>query len=188
MASMKSKRRQKAAPTTTRSSSRSRSRSILMPCDACERVVASMRVIAERNWSSKGGGIKNLHARHCEHGVDACLQVVTNMAERWVGDETMEFYFRPSTLFRPKHFDEYLNARRRRAVGIEDHQQQKFKITCRDCGAWWQRTVIVPKAATYHREEWSRKHAEEAFASAIDYIGHECNHQVSVIVEPLPAS
>jgi hypothetical protein len=141
-----------------------------------------MRRLAERDWKATGGGVVNLHKRHQESGVAACLRVVENMAERWMGTE-MEFWFRPSTLFRPIHFDEYLNARRRTAVGVDDHRQQKFRITCTACQRGWQRTAVVPKSAIYSRVEWSRKTAEEAFASAVDHIGEECNHQVNVVVE-----
>lgn len=56
---------------------------------------------------------KNLHARHQERGAQACEQVARRKAYSWlVGfgarDETMEAFYRPSTLYRPTHFDEYL--------------------------------------------------------------------------------
>lgn len=37
-------------------------------------------------------------------------QVVDNMTDKWMGDEKMEQYLRPNTLFRRSHIEGYLNA------------------------------------------------------------------------------
>ena len=41
--------------------------------------------------------------------VDDFKTVISNMAAEWSGDEKMSRYLRPSTLFAPTHFPEYLN-------------------------------------------------------------------------------
>lgn len=38
-----------------------------------------------------------------------CCRVIDNMAARWLGDERMRRYLRPTTLFRPEKFEGYLN-------------------------------------------------------------------------------
>lgn len=145
-----------------------------------------MRALAEREWSATGGGVRNLHARHIEFGVDACLTVVDNMAARWIGDDDMEFYFRPSTLFRPIHFDEYLNARRMRQPASDDHHMVQFRISCQACPASWVRTVVVPKATRFESLVWNRKTTEEAFASATDGGGVQCGCDANLVVAPVP--
>ncbi len=156
-------------------------------CNDCEKVVAVMRSRADRNWRSTGGGVKNLHARHVESGVDACLQVVANMAARWMGDEKMEFYFRPSTLFRPGHFDEYLNARRATPAEEKDtttSRQQRFKIRCSNCGLVWTRSVMVSKNQQFESLDYHQKAAAEAFANAVTGQGQECGCMSVVTVCP----
>jgi len=46
--------------------------------------------------------------------------------KRWLDRERDAFYYRPSTLFRPLHFDEYLNA-----VRVERDRDG----CCSNCGA-----------------------------------------------------
>lgn len=154
-----------------------------------------MRLLADRDWKATGGGVVNLHKRHQESGVLACLIVVDNMAARWIGDEEMEFYFRPSTLFRPKHFDEYLNAKRR-AVPVETTTRtQTFLITCEGCARSWKRSVVVPKGVIFVKETWNRKRYDEAFAASIDPVGEDCacmalsefsGTRANVVVDPVP--
>lgn len=43
--------------------------------------------------------------------------VISNMAAEWSGDEKMSQYLRPSTLFAPTHFPEYLNRKPKKKVG-----------------------------------------------------------------------
>lgn len=41
--------------------------------------------------------------------IEECYLVIDNKASKWVHDPEMSEYLRPSTLFRPSHFEEYLS-------------------------------------------------------------------------------
>ena len=47
-------------------------------------------------------------------------QVVDDRTERWLGDEKMEQFLNPVTLFRPKNFEKYLNAKGGKAKDSEE--------------------------------------------------------------------
>ena len=82
-------------------------------CGSCSLVVATMNDrrkaagLPGRGFSTRGAHLRNLHARHEEHGVGECLRVVRVKADQWLADPKMWVYFRPTTLFRPGHFEEY---------------------------------------------------------------------------------
>jgi uncharacterized phage protein (TIGR02220 family) len=86
------------------------------PCADCAVVIVAMNAARVRHGLNGPGFrhdayavLRNLHARHQEYDVASCLLVVQHK-EGWLEDAKMAEYFRPSTLFRPLHFDEYLNA------------------------------------------------------------------------------
>lgn len=47
-------------------------------------------------------------------------QVVDDRTERWLGDEKMEQFLNPVTLFRPKNFEKYLNAKGEKTKDSEE--------------------------------------------------------------------
>lgn len=103
--------------TTTTRSLTSRSREGLLPCADCEAVILEMNArraaagIGARGFATVGANLRDLHRRHLEHGRAACLDVVRIKAAEWLHGpkaDDMAIYFRPSTLFRPCHFLEYL--------------------------------------------------------------------------------
>ena len=112
----------RGAPTTTRSISkitkattkRKKRPRELGRCDVCARVVDDINKRAGTNFrdlnpdGTRPYNLRDLHKRHQEHGVEACLRISRVKATRWIGTE-QEVFYRPSTLFRPIHFDEYLN-------------------------------------------------------------------------------
>lgn len=53
---------------------------------------------------------EGIHARLQEYSFEECQRVVNCMWSRWQGDQKMEQYFNPTTLFRPANFEKYLNA------------------------------------------------------------------------------
>jgi len=54
--------------------------------------------------------IKLIESRLKEgYSVDQCKKVVDNQTRLWLNDTVMAKYLRPSTLFAPSHFEEYLN-------------------------------------------------------------------------------
>jgi len=92
-------------------------------CDICARVVKLMRELSgveyedQRPDGRRPANLDDLHRRHQEYGPEACELVAADRAHRWLvsrgarsGD--MEDYYRPSTIFRPSHFPEYLAAAR----------------------------------------------------------------------------
>jgi uncharacterized phage protein (TIGR02220 family) len=50
------------------------------------------------------------------HTFDDCVLVIKDRKEKWGNDSKMCEYIRPSTLFAPSHFEEYLNSARRSII------------------------------------------------------------------------
>lgn len=64
----------------------------------------SFRVQAKSNQ-------EHIDARIAEgYQVSDLIAVIDNMVPRWMGDPKMEQFLNPTTLFRPKNFEKYLNA------------------------------------------------------------------------------
>ena len=79
-------------------------------CADCKTVLHHLtrRRKAKRPYMGGGKGGEYLHARHQEHGLKACLEVVDRMVEKWKGTK-WEDYLRPITLFSASKFDGYMN-------------------------------------------------------------------------------
>lgn len=60
-------------------------------------------------WQSKDNQLVLVARLKDGYNVEDLKKVVDNMAERWLGDEDMEQYLRPSTLFRRSKIEGYLN-------------------------------------------------------------------------------
>lgn len=54
------------------------------------------------------------------HTFDDCVLVIKDRKEKWGEDPKMCEYIRPSTLFAPSHFEEYLNSARRSIIKREE--------------------------------------------------------------------
>jgi|SRR5882672_2650740 len=78
-------------------------------CQDCAAAVGLINRLAGTKYRDHGPTVKNLHARHQEYSPKAVEIVIVKKARRWLNDNHMRQFFRPSTLFRPSHFDEYLN-------------------------------------------------------------------------------
>jgi uncharacterized phage protein (TIGR02220 family) len=95
-------------------------------CATCAEVLAELNRLTARprGFSAVGQGGAFLHSRHQETSREDCLRVVRVMVAKWKGrtiidrdtGETvsMEDYLRPSTLFRPSRFAEYVTLPERR--------------------------------------------------------------------------
>ena len=60
---------------------------------------------------------KAIRARFAEgYTLDDFLRVIDTKAAEWMGDPKMEQYLRPSTLFRPANFENYLNQAPKEAI------------------------------------------------------------------------
>ena len=71
---------------------------------------------------------KLISARLKEYSLSELLLVVEHKAA-WLKDEKMKEYFRPSTLFRPTHFENYLNAARQGSSSEGSHvNNPDFKL------------------------------------------------------------
>lgn len=116
-------------------------------CESCALVIGKMNTLSGKRFRPVGVNLKNLHARHAEYSVEDCLIVVENKARQWLGGE-MEYYFRPSTLFRPSHFDEYLNEpterhsttygnRKPLQPKVEARPKAQYMFRCSLCDARW---------------------------------------------------
>jgi uncharacterized phage protein (TIGR02220 family) len=85
--------------------------------------------------------LKNLHARHTKHGLEDCLHIVKVKAHQWLDDDVMRKFFRPSTLFRPGHFAEYVVEEIDKPLPprTQPELMQLFRLTCSECGTSWTR-------------------------------------------------
>lgn len=95
--------------------------------------------------------------------------VIKVKADQWIGDNKMQSYLRPSTLFRPTNFEDYLQeARRSKSLGLSEKQRAKerrFKIAAailRDegqdkCLAYCQGNNVDPEQLT----AWMAKTSNE---------------------------
>mgnify|MGYP002627310087 CR=1 FL=1 len=55
--------------------------------------------------------------------IDDFKRVIDNKCSDWLGNEKMEEFLRPNTLFAPSHFEEYLNQGKREVEKpIEEHK------------------------------------------------------------------
>jgi len=86
-------------------------------CSDCSSVLTEMNRLAGTDYGKRDGTFHELHARHLQAGVPACLEVVGVKAVKWLvahgaRDDRMEPYYRPSTLFAPTKFREYLQEAR----------------------------------------------------------------------------
>jgi uncharacterized phage protein (TIGR02220 family) len=78
-------------------------------CEGCVTVLREFYSLTGRKYRLNGTPVyEGLHARHQERGVDACLGVLRLKAGEWKGDPKMDKFIRPSTLYGPKNFIEYL--------------------------------------------------------------------------------
>jgi uncharacterized phage protein (TIGR02220 family) len=83
-------------------------------CSDCAEVVSYLNGTTGTRYRSQDGNgerpaiLDDLHKRHAEFSVADCKTVIDKKADRWIGTD-MAVYLRPSTLFRPSHFEEYLN-------------------------------------------------------------------------------
>ena len=84
------------------------------PCPECAFVVNLLNELAGRRFHVEPSTVRNLHARHRDHGVEACCRVVRVKVLDWLGTE-WEKYLDPTTLFRPTKFQKYLNEPPRKA-------------------------------------------------------------------------
>ena len=80
-------------------------------CTDCQAVLAELNRLKGSKYQASGKSGAGLHARHEQHGLDACLEVVRFKAKARRTPED-EFYFRPSTLFRPDNFENALESAR----------------------------------------------------------------------------
>jgi len=91
--------------------------------NTCSQVLAYLNKITGRQFKAPG---ENMEQRLIEgHTKAELMLVIRDRWERWKGTE-MEEYVRPSTLFRPSHFNEYL---------AEATKGEKKKVpACPKCG------------------------------------------------------
>jgi len=69
----------------------------------------NVRTGKQYRWQSKDNQLVLVARLKDGYSVEDLKKVVDNMAERWLGDEAMEQYLRPSTLFRRSKIEGYLN-------------------------------------------------------------------------------
>lgn len=76
-----------------------------------EEVVAYLNKKVGTNFSAKNKEtVQLLNARFKEkYSVADCFKVIDNMYDAWFTNEKMREFLRPSTLFRPTNFENYIN-------------------------------------------------------------------------------
>ena len=93
-------------------------------------IIARINGLAKTNFKPDNKETQKLiSARLKEYSMDELLLVTEHKAASWLKDEKMREYFRPSTLFRPTHFENYLNAARQTGLGDSSHvNNPDFKL------------------------------------------------------------
>ena len=81
--------------------------------EAVEEVIDYLNTTCDKHYRAKNKKtIEHINGRLNEgFTVDDLKRVIDNKARKWKGDKKMDDYLRPSTLFAPKKFEEYLNER-----------------------------------------------------------------------------
>jgi uncharacterized phage protein (TIGR02220 family) len=82
-----------------------------------EQVIGELNRLAGRSFRTTGKQTSFIRARLREgFTVEDCLLVVRDRVRRWLNDEKMREYLRPSTLFNSEKFEAYLNEARSRPI------------------------------------------------------------------------
>lgn len=86
--------------------------STAMPTPLPEAVIAYLNERTGKKYSATSKPtVKLINARAEDgHGYEDFVKVIDNKVAAWGNDPKMAEYLRPSTLFAPSHFEEYLNA------------------------------------------------------------------------------
>jgi len=80
-------------------------------------IIAHLNHVAGRNFKANGTNRKSIEARwHEGHRPVDFLLIHWHKCATWLTDAKMSEYVRPSTLYRPSHFSEYLEAAERWAT------------------------------------------------------------------------
>ena len=74
-------------------------------------IVEHLNTTCGTNYRQKSNACRKYIGARLAEGftVADCKRVIDNMAARWLNDERMRQYLRPTTLFRPEKFEGYLN-------------------------------------------------------------------------------
>lgn len=83
-------------------------------CESCLRILGALNEarrgagIAGPGFGIDKGAARGVHARHQQHGEEACLRVVRIKARAFLKNPRLVPYFRPKTLFGPENFESYV--------------------------------------------------------------------------------
>lgn len=79
--------------------------------DTAAQVIRYLNERAGKNFSEKSEANRKLISGRIREGrtIEDFKQVIDLKVSQWKGDEKMDQYLRPATLFRPQKFEEYLN-------------------------------------------------------------------------------
>ena len=109
----------------------------LATCEPCTRIITHLNQAANRHYQIDSRPVRKLaHARHLEHGEDACIAVTDHLVARWRRDPKMSYYLRPATIFAKSPF----------AMRLEDMQAVQQTIKAADTAPTpyveWMRRVM----------------------------------------------
>lgn len=77
---------------------------------SAEEVIAYLNQKTGKHFRPSGNNAKLIHAREAEgYTIEDFKKVIDIKVNEWQGDSRMCKYLKPSTLFAPSHFDDYLN-------------------------------------------------------------------------------
>lgn len=128
--------------------------------DGAKAVLAHLNARTGRAYKAAAGTLAPIVARLRDGATVAeCRAVVDGRVAKWGADPKMAEYLRPSTLFRPSHFDEYLAAARpavAAAPAAVTWQRVSTRISCPLCGTSYDRNDTE---ADYNHRESCRSRA-----------------------------
>jgi len=93
----------------------------IKPTETDIEIIDYLNFVCDKSFRPSKSNIEYIHGRLSEgYTIDDFKKVIDIKAEKWKNNPDMNEYLRPSTLFAPKKFDNYLNEKPKTKTSIKD--------------------------------------------------------------------
>ena len=93
----------------------------IKPTETDIEIIDYLNFVCDKSFRPSKSNIEYIHGRLSEgYTIDDFKKVIDIKAEKWKNNPDMNEYLRPSTLFAPKKFDNYLNEKPKTNTSIKD--------------------------------------------------------------------